>query len=217
MVLIRTRTFCFCLPVRLGIFTVTILDLLVGGSLSIVGWIAVKHLDLYPLSQQGNIALYVQTIMFTLLAFLSILGFVATATNRSRLLFLYGMMLVFHLPLSIASGVLSIHTVFQEDWSEKCSGTANDAEEPCRNETTIFGGIVTAFFIVFWLFQIYGYILVANLVEQINEEHDAPSSVQQVKDSGASFPVTTYNSYAGTNYSFTRPPNSYDARGHSMA
>ena len=91
MVLIRARTFCCCLPVRLGIFAVTILGLLVGGSLSIVGWIEVKHMSpsllplpsssahrvptaRSPLSPRAEIALVLQTVMFTLLALLSILG-----------------------------------------------------------------------------------------------------------------------------------------------
>jgi len=58
-------------------------------------------------------------------------------------------------------------------------------------------------------------ILVANFVEQIDEEYLTFES-SETKDSGAPLPVTTYNSFAGASYAFTHPPNSYDAQGHTM-
>jgi|ERR1700728_3859252 hypothetical protein len=44
MVYVRTRTFCCCLPVRFGVFILTTFGVLVGGLLSVGGWLQVANL-----------------------------------------------------------------------------------------------------------------------------------------------------------------------------
>jgi hypothetical protein len=40
---VRTYTFCFCLPVRLGVFIMSTLFLLGGGIIATLGWYGAAH------------------------------------------------------------------------------------------------------------------------------------------------------------------------------
>jgi hypothetical protein len=68
-----------------------------------------------------------------------------------------------------------------------------------------------------------GVVLVANFVEEAGERQPVketprqpPNQATKNVDASASFPVTTYNSFAGTSYPFTKPPTTYDAPAHTM-
>jgi uncharacterized protein YacL len=222
MVYVRTRTFCCCLPVRLGVFILAILGVLIGGFLTVAGWLQVANLTQHPLSTRDEVALYVQTVMFTLLAVVSIFGFIGAASRRRSLLNFYWMMLAAHLVFSIASGIFSIYSMFNEDisseFTEQCADDAVDdvTDEFCGNGMTVVKGLIIAFFVISWLFQLYGCIIVSNYVEQLDDEKspDPYPAIKSAFPAGA-IPVTTYNSYGGTNYAFTQPHQSFDANGHS--
>lgn len=58
----------------------------------------------------------------------------------------------------------------------------------------------------FLLFIADACIIVANYVDQLDEEKSYPATKSEMP--GGVVPVTTYNSYGGTNYSFTPPVSS---------
>jgi len=179
MVYIRTRRFCCCLPVRFGVFVMTAFGTLAGGLVSIAGWLAVSHFNKStPLSQQDEIALYVQTIMYTLLAVVSIFGFVGCVIRSPSLVSLYSSMLIGHFIFNIIIGIFSIYSLFHQDASDlsaKCDSLAQDdiANQLCGNGMTTVKGIMIAFFVLMWLFQLYGLIIVTNYVDQLDEEKAA--------------------------------------------
>jgi len=212
MVYVRTRTFCCCLPVRFGVFILTTFGVLVGGLLSVGGWLQVANLVEHPLSQRDQIALYIQTVLSTLLAVVSVFGFIGAAMRRRTMLNLFWMLLAAHLVFSLGSGIFTIYSMFNDDvtsvLTQQCTNAAIDdiTSEFCGNGMTVVKGIIIAFFVISWLFQLYACIIVANYVDQLDEEKSYPATKSEMP--GGVVPVTTYNSYGGTNYSFTPPVSS---------
>jgi hypothetical protein len=222
MAYVRTRTFCCCLPVRFGVFVLATLGVLIGGLLTIGGWLQVAHMIQHPLSQRDTVALYIQTVMFTLLAVVSIFGFIGAATRRRTLLNIYWMVLSAHLLFSIASGIFSIYSMFNEgvtsQLTEQCADAAVDdiTNQFCGNGMTVVKGIIIAFFVISWLFQLYGCIIIANYVDQLDEEKAQYPPTKTGFRASTAIPVTTYNSYGGANYAFTPPVSSrFDGHGQN--
>jgi hypothetical protein len=218
MVYVRTRTFCCCLPVRFGVFLLSIIGVIVGGLLSVGGWVQVSNLAQQALSTRDQAALYIQTVLFTLLTVVSIVGFIGAALRRRTLLNIYWIALTLHLIISIASGIFTIYSMFNEDvssvFSQQCAdaAVADASSEFCGNGMTVVKGILIAFYVITWLVQLYACIIVANYVDQLDEEKSfSPVTFGKV----ATIPVTTYNSYGGANYAFPHPSATYDAHGHS--
>jgi len=220
MVYVRTRTFLCCLPVRFGVFVLSVLGVLIGGLLTIGGWLQVAHMIQHPLSQRDTVALYIQTVIFTLLAVVSIFGFIGAVTRSRTLLNIYWMVLAAHLLFSIASGIFSIYSMFNEGVSsqltKQCADAAVDGatNQFCGNGMTVVKGIIIAFFVISWLFQLYACIIIANYVDQLDEEKAQDPPMKAGFRASAAVPVTTYNSYGGANYSFTPPVSSrFDGHG----
>lgn len=221
MVYIHARVFCCCLPVRLGIFILAGTGAFIGGVLTIGGWMQVAHLMQHPLSQRDNVALYVQTVMVTLLCIVSIFGIVGAATQRRSIVHLFGIMLAVHLLLHFATGVFFIYTLFNEDASDltvKCTDAAIDDLEKqfCGKGMTVVKGLVVAFSLLSWIFQFYECVLVSSYAEELKEVKEELPPMKSAPPRTGPLPVTTYNSYAGANYPFTQPANSYGAQGHTM-
>jgi len=235
MVYIRTRTFCCCLPVRFGVFILSILGVLAGGVLSIGAWMAVAHIASVPLSQQDTIALYISAVLFTLLGVVSVFGFIGACIRNASLVSLYGTMLVGHLIFGIIAGIFSIYSLFHQDASDLSSqcdnAAANDVtSQLCGNGMTTVKGIIIAGLVISWLIQLYACLIVYNYADQVDEEKAAEylsqkdqmtrsnsTLVGSVHSGGRHKPpplpiATTYNTYGGANYA----AGQYVNDGHNM-
>jgi len=176
MVYIRTHRFCCCLPVRFGVFVMTVFGVIIGGLVSIAGWLAVSHFNKStPLSHQDEIALYIQAIMYTLLAVVSAFGFIGAVIRSPSLVSLYSSMLIGHFVFNLVIGVFSIYSLFHQDASDlstKCDDLAADdiTNQLCGNGMTTVKGIMIGFFVLMWIVQLYGIVIVSNYVDQLDEE-----------------------------------------------
>jgi len=206
MVYVRSRKFCCCLPVRFGVFVIAILGILGGGLVSVGGWLQIKQLPESSLDQRNKIALWIQTIMYTLLAILSLFGLIGVFSKTRSFISVYSTILYSHLGFSIATGIFFLYTLFYQtgdnDIQSCINGSTDDTKiEACRKGFETIRGVIVGVFVLIWLIELYGCIIVANYAEQLEEEE------------AAQFPVSTYNN--ASNYTFATPGHSYGGQSNS--
>ncbi|KAJ7257782.1 hypothetical protein C8J57DRAFT_1516662 [Mycena rebaudengoi] len=178
MVHVHSRKFCCCLPVRLGVFIMTILAMLGGGVIAVVGWIQVKNLrkEIGVKSDEG--AIYVNAIMFTILAVIGFFGLVGAIAKRVRLVSLFSTMLCFHLAFSLGTGIYAIYVSFKRNSADAIRDCINDTDNSnvtedsggCESTIKIAKGLIVGIYVVTWLIQLYGCIISISYVKQLEEE-----------------------------------------------
>jgi len=214
---VRSRTFCFCLPVRFGVFLLSILALGGGGFVSVIGWIKISHLKDHPLGKNDEIALWVQTSMFSLLALLAIFGFLGALIKSRGMVSGFASGLAIHLVFSIASGVFAIYAMFTRDSQEaldKCIEKANDNSDAtvqsCKKAIILLKALVVAIYVLVWFIQLYAYFVVDRYVDQLDEEYMLENPIMprtMVLQVGGG-PQVTAGFPPGT-YPFTDPSQAY--------
>jgi len=218
MVYVRSRKFCCCLPVRFGVFVLALFGALGGGFICVGGWKQIVHLAHNPITERDKIALWIQTVMYTLLAFLSILGLIGTFTKSRGLIALYSTMLFSHLGFSIATGAFYLYTLFHQEGDtdvDKCiDGSTDDTKiEACEKGFKTLRGIVVGLFILVWLIELYGCIIVSNYADQLDEEESLKYR-ETASAPTASF-ITGSRVTPTQNYPFNAPSNSYGVQANS--
>lgn len=105
---VRSRLFCCCLPVRFGVFSMSILYFALGGLIAASGFLQLKDQDAFKaLVPRDKTALILNTVMYSLLALVSILGFIGAIAKSRNCIAVYRTVLSLHLGFSIATGVVS--------------------------------------------------------------------------------------------------------------
>jgi hypothetical protein len=185
MTYIRSRVFCCCLPVRFGVFVMTVLGALGGSAVAVLAWIQTQRMK-GQISNTDEIALYVHASIYTLLGVLSIVGFIGACSRSPTLISIYFSMLVAHLGFSIFSGAFSLYSLFHGDGKamlNQCisltaddvakaatNGVKVDGEKECQRALTIFKVVAVGAFIIIWLLEIYGCFIVHDYSAQLDEE-----------------------------------------------
>jgi len=213
---VRSRTFCCCLPARLGVFLLSLLAMVGGSLVAAVGWIQISQLKKHPLGKSDVIALWIQTPLFTLLALLAVFGFLgAVARNRSMISgFANG--LAIHLGFSVASGVFSLYTIFTRDSQglvdacvNKAGNTSDATLQSCKKGVVILKAVTVAIYVVTWLVQLYAYFVVERYVEQLDEERMAENTV--------AVPATMVTVVNGPQYPFADSRQAFGGHRSNMA
>jgi len=190
----RTRTFCCCLPVRFGVFVMTVLGALSGTIIAAVGWIqAAKFKD--QLANAAKIALYINSGVYTLLAVIAIFGFIGACIRNRTMVSTFFSILVAHLVFSIFSGAFTLHNIFTVDGSAIIQGCQNGdvsstlsglskstvsqatflvsrglSYDACNSAYGVVKGVAVATFIFAWLMEIWGCVITNNYICQLDEE-----------------------------------------------
>jgi len=174
---VRSHTFCCCLPVRFGVFLLSILALGGGGFLSAMGWIQISHLKQHPLGKTDEISLWVQTSVFSLLAVLAIFGFFGAMIKSRGMVSGFASGIAIHLGLSIAAGCFSIYTMFARNSQEALDNCINKADDDsdatvqsCKKGLILIKALVVAIYVLVWFIQLYAYFVVERYVDQLDEE-----------------------------------------------
>jgi len=194
---VEARKFCCCLPVRLGVFVLSLVAMVGGSIVAAIGWISVSQLQQNPVAITDEIALYIHSSIFSLLGLLGMVGFVGSLIRSQGAVYGFSVGLAIHLGLSIGSGVFTIYTIFKQnpaDTIAACLGGKTDAEsvQVCQTGMSIVRGVVVAIYVVAWLIELYAYFIVSRYVEQLEDEEIAnltpimPQAVNQ---------QMTYNGY----------------------
>jgi len=205
----RTRTFLCCLPVRLGVFLLSLIAMAVGSFVAAVGWIRISQLTVYPLTTSDRIALWIHAVMFSILGFLAVLGFIGCLAKSRGMVAGFAVALAIHLGFSVASGILSIYLLFRQDPQDAIDNCVNGSTDPsvidsCKNGTGFMKGVIVAIYVVTWLLQLYAYFIVEWYVDQLDDEEMEKHAVV-IPSNMAQPGVTNY----GPTYAFSSPRNAY--------
>jgi len=216
---VRSRKFCCFLPVRLGVFVLSLIAMLGGSFIAAIGWIQVSQLSQHPLERNDEIALYVHCGVFTFLGVLGALGFIGSLVKSKGLVMTFGVGVAIHLAFSIAAGVFNLYTMFHENSADaitKCLNGATDdtTRQVCNNGIAIVKGVAVAIYIISWLVELYAYFIVERYIEQLDEEEDAkriPVMPQISNPQMISAPDYLHfrEPRPETGYAFTQPRQAY--------
>ncbi|KAI0056130.1 hypothetical protein BV25DRAFT_1646828 [Artomyces pyxidatus] len=214
MAYVRSRKFCCCLPVRFGVFVMTLIGLLGGTIVAAAGWYHTGHKDNVNLTKNQEISLIISSVAYTALAIISLFGLIGVFAKNRGYVSLYSTLVWCHLGVNIATGVYFIYTLFHQVGDNdvnNCVGSSTDKikQDACKAAFDVGRGITIGLYVFFWLIELWGCIIVADYVSQLEEEEaldwrkDAPPAVSP----GASVPpmATTY----GAQYAFSASENSY--------
>ncbi|KAG9084802.1 hypothetical protein FS749_004940 [Ceratobasidium sp. UAMH 11750] len=186
-----TRHFCCCLPVRLGVFVLSLLSLVGGGIYAAAVWYAyyqsTKDTSV-SLTTAQKIAFIVSGIVYSILAVASLLGFIGAIGRKRGLVATYSTFMWFHLAAQVAIGAFFIYAIFQnnDELVNQCRdqvnkiNNANRAANPnagavnpddvCRVFTKWgrVGAIVSL--VVILLIELYCCFIVSRYVAQLSDE-----------------------------------------------
>ncbi|KAL0958904.1 hypothetical protein HGRIS_014222 [Hohenbuehelia grisea] len=208
MVYVRTRKFCCCLPVRFGVFFLTLLGTFGGGLLTILEILTLVTEKKIPLDSTQRVSAEISVVIWGLLTAISLLGFVGACTKNRLLISLFSGMLIFQLVLSIATGIFAIVVLFRDNaqviidqclQDERDKGNTSISESDCRTGLALIKGLTVGLYVLIWLLSLYAIIIVNNYVKQLEDEDDVRmANAGEAKTPDATLPVvvaTTYNSY----------------------
>jgi hypothetical protein len=197
------------LPVRLGVFLLSLIAMAVGSFVAAVSWIRISQLTTYPLTTSDRIALWIHAVMFSILGFLAVLGFIGCLAKSRRMVAGFAIALAIHLGFSVASGILSIYLLFKQDPQDAIDSCVNGSTDQsvidsCKNGTGFMKGVVIAVYVVTWLLQLYAYFIVEWYVDQLDDEEMEKHAVV-IPNNMAQPNINNY----GPTYAFSSPRNAY--------
>jgi len=219
---VRSRKFFCCLPVRLGVFVLSLLAMVGGSFVAAAGWIKISQFDRNPVDKDDKIALWIHSGMFTILALLAVFGFIGAMVKNRGMISGFAIALAIHLGFSVASGIYTLVSVFRDNTLvsnclssvDTAAGTTADSQptqESCQTGVGIMKGLMVAIYIITWLIQLYAYFVVERYAEQLDDEDVAKHTVvfpRTLPESAAPQMTTTYNSFAPP-YPFSTPHQAY--------
>jgi len=174
---VRSYTFCCCLPVRFGVFVLSLLALAGGSLFAVIGWIQLSHLKQHPLGKTDQISLWIQTSLFSLLAVLAIFGFIGAMIRNRGMVSGFATGIAIHLGFSIAASCFAIYNMFARNSQatiDRCIQKANDDSDAtvqsCKSGVILLKALVVVVYVLTWLIQLYAYFVVERYVDQLDEE-----------------------------------------------
>jgi len=222
MVYIRSRKFCCCIPVRFGVFILSLSGVILSTLICAAGWVQVAQIRYHKPSTSDAIALWLHSGVFTLLAILSLFGFIGSLAKSRNAVAAYSWGLLIFLLLSICSGSYTLWSLFrrpsQGDYLTCLNGLRDDLTKAlCGNNSSVYKGIAVTLYILIWLCIIYAYVIVDNYVDQLDDEMAVKETRQMIHQTisqprVAVTPAIAVPAYANTGYTFSHPNQSYGTR-----
>jgi uncharacterized membrane protein len=219
---VPSRTFCCCLPVRFGVFLLSLLALASGGFLAAIGWIQLSQLKQHPLGKTDEISLWIQSSLFSLLALLALFGFFGAVIKSRGMVSGFAIGIAIHLGFSVAAGCFSIYTMFSRDSQpalDSCLQKANDDSDAtmqaCKSGLILIKAVMVVIYVFTWLIQLHAYFVVERYVDQLDEERlfDSPVMPRTMVLQVDGPPITA--GFAPS-YPFTDPRQRFGATGRDQ-
>jgi len=182
MTVVATRTFCCCLPTRFGVVIIALIGLLGGGIISVVGGLNAHRIN----GSKASIAISIT--VYALLAFVSLLGLVGAIGRKLSLIKLYFSILVVHLMFSLAIGIYAIFRVFKDKRTflndciaSNTAAAAQNSQQLCNDGLKVIKGVTVTLFIIFWLIEIWGCVIVNSYAGQLADENAVEGVVKDTE------------------------------------
>ncbi|TFK25506.1 hypothetical protein FA15DRAFT_668382 [Coprinopsis marcescibilis] len=178
---VRTRTFCCCIPVRVGVILLALLGLIGGGLISAVSIIALKKSQGLEKSMALNVA------AFIILSLVSLLGLIGGIARKLILVRIYFGLVIFQLAFSFAGGIYAIYRVFQDtsNFVKECElpGAENPEKvtESCNQAIKLIKGLMITAFILVWFLQVGACVVVHRYGKQLEDEEETRSIVKDTE------------------------------------
>jgi len=232
MAYIRSRKFCCCIPVRFGVFILSLAGVVLGAIICAAGWIQVSQLRQHGSTKSDRIAIWLHSSIFTLLTLLSLFGFIGCLSKSRNAVNAYSWGLLSFILLSILSGSYTLWALFNRPGTQgaylTCLNGARDqaTETFCGNGGAVYKGVAVTLYIIIWLLMIYAYVIVDNYVEQLDDELSVKetrqmiNAIQQPRVTVPPIAVPTYASFgptaqSATGYAFAHRDQSYGVRANN--
>jgi len=221
---LRTHTFCYCLPVRLGVFLLSLLAFAGGAFIATIDWIQLSQLEQHPLGKTDRVSLWIQSLLFSLLAVLAVFGFFGTMIKSRGMVSGFAIAIAIHLGFSIAAGCFSIYTMFSHDSQatlNSCLEKANeasDAMQSCKRGLVLIKAVTVVIYVLTWFIQLYAYFVVERYVDQLDQDRlfDNPIVMPRTMVMRVGGPqVTTYTGFAHT-YPFANTRQAFGTTGRGQ-
>lgn len=197
----------------------SILGIIAGGIIGAIGWYQTGHIKDLHLTKNNERSLYVASIVYTFLAVISLFGLIGVIMKKKGFVSAYSSMVWIHLGFNVGTGAYFLYTLFhkigQQDLND-CQST-NDTDltrAACKKGFEIARGILVGIYVVVWLVELWGCLIVSDYVGQLEEEEalEWPQAVTTAPpDAAAPAMATTYN--YGAQYAFSANDNSYGRQG----
>jgi len=214
---VRSRTFCFCVPVRFGVFIMSTLFLICAATIGAVGCYSATHKEQAHLTRNQEVSVVIVSISYTVLAIISLFGLIGAIIKRRSFVFMYSSIVSWHLGCSLVTGAYFIYTLYhkvgEQDVNNCIAENSSDDTkvQDCKAAFDFIRGITIGIYIVFWLFELWGCLVVADYVAQLREEDegkDEPGCPPPAEMAASAPPLATTYNYRHQ-YSFSAPKNSY--------
>ncbi|KIY46171.1 hypothetical protein FISHEDRAFT_60641 [Fistulina hepatica ATCC 64428] len=164
-----TRHFCCCIPVRAGVIIIALFGLVLGGFITVAGSIQAAH------ATGNKVSYIIQILVYAILALFSVFGLVGAISKKRGMVRGFSIFLIVHLLLSIASGIYSLWSLFNQTQSyvnECVSQSGSGSTANCKSTVKTMKGVMVTVFICIWLIEIYGCMIVHSFWEQLRDENE---------------------------------------------
>ncbi|KAG7095134.1 hypothetical protein E1B28_005915 [Marasmius oreades] len=187
------KTFCGFLPLRYGVFALSMMMMSGAIIVTITAWAQVMQLAAHPVPLSDETALFFHSIIFTLLAMFGVLGIVAALLKKRPVLILFLALLVLHLFVGICAGAFVLSVLFRGNPPEAVKRCLNGAKDSltntvCANGIAIQKPVAVILYIASWLLETYTAMMIYSFVRQLAQESDqapeidgAPASVDEMR------------------------------------
>jgi len=166
-------TFCCCLRVRLGVIIMTALGMLLAGLLSILLWFEVASTP--DMSSKERTIFVIAGLVETLLFVASILGFVGAIVRKQLFVQIYAYFIYVHFLLNLGVAAYLLYMlvhVSSTDQVKACQLAIHNtsAQDQCTGLLKVGLGVYGAVASIVLLTEMYGAIIVARYVNQVQRE-----------------------------------------------
>jgi len=173
---VPTRTCCCCVPSRAGVVIFSLFGIAFGSIITGLGCLRIKN------AEGSKVSLIIEVVVCGILALVSLFGLIGALARMLGLIRFYFAMLLIHLLVSFGTGAFAIYRIFHDApaFVGKCvsDNAGPDASKVCTDGASITKAIVIGLFLLLWLFEIWGCVIVSSYGRQLREERTAERVVK---------------------------------------
>lgn len=216
---VQSRHFCFCIPVRFGVFVLSFWSLIASGLVATVFWLVLSKGSQNGVKLASNlkVGIIIAGVLYTLFTLISLAGLVGALVRSRALVRTFSIFLWFQLFASLAYSIAitvamfdkslqnhlvaecikqsngTISTVTQAvNATTQATQTADQIRKSCQSVFTPNNGWLIFGFFVFFLLTLYSCIIVRRYGKQLTDEQAYLTSQTSTETSQTAFQPSYY-------------------------